>query len=103
MPFPGIGHVLTEDQGFAFEPVDPLAREVAEASPACRGRPRRQLADVGRREEPANLVQVSDSHFDCYMPQRNAGVCSGASHSSSIALSAALTVIEQPAISREVT
>jgi hypothetical protein len=27
MPFPGIGHVPAEDQGFAFVPVDPLDRE----------------------------------------------------------------------------
>lgn len=36
-------------------------------------------------------------------PQRKAAVCTGASHSASVALSAALTVIEQPAISSEVT
>lgn len=41
--------------------------------------------------------------FSVYIPQRNAGVCSGASHSSSIVRSAALTVIEQPAISSDVT
>jgi hypothetical protein len=38
-----------------------------------------------------------------YIPQRNAGVCKGASHSASIEGSAAQTVIEQPAISSDVT
>jgi hypothetical protein len=38
-----------------------------------------------------------------YMPQRSAGVWSGASHIDSIAASTAQTVTEQPAISSEVT
>ena len=38
-----------------------------------------------------------------YMPQRSAAVCTGVSHSSSIAGSAAQTVIEHPAISSDVT
>jgi len=38
-----------------------------------------------------------------YIPQRSAGVCSGASHKASIGASTAHTVIEQPAISSEVT
>ncbi len=38
-----------------------------------------------------------------HMPQRNAAVCTGASHSASISVSTAETVIEQPAISSDVT
>jgi hypothetical protein len=38
-----------------------------------------------------------------YMPHRKDAVCRGASHSDSIEASTALTVMEQPAISSEVT
>ena len=38
-----------------------------------------------------------------HIPQRSAGVRTGASHSGRVVSSAALTVIEQPAISSEVT
>jgi hypothetical protein len=38
-----------------------------------------------------------------HIPQRSAAVCTGASHSASMSASTAVTVIEQPAISSEVT
>jgi hypothetical protein len=38
-----------------------------------------------------------------HMPQRKAAVCTGASHSASMSASTAVTVIEQPAISSDVT
>ena len=38
-----------------------------------------------------------------YIPQRSAAVCTGASHKASCPASAAVRVIEQPAISSEVT
>jgi len=37
------------------------------------------------------------------MPQRSAAVCTGASHNGKVVESAALTVMEQPAISSDVT
>jgi len=42
-------------------------------------------------------------HTPRYIFQRSAAVCTGASHSASCAASTAVTVIEQPAISSEVT
>ena len=41
--------------------------------------------------------------FGVHIPQRSAAVCTGASHSANVSASAAVTVIEQPAISSEVT
>jgi hypothetical protein len=45
----------------------------------------------------------TDSQAFSYIPQRSAAVCNGASHSASVEGSAAQMVIEQPAISNDVT
>ena len=86
-----------------------------------RGQAANRQSPVARRQcrhprQKLSLNQVTDSgHRDArrlaslaepkllYMPQRSAGVCTGASHSASIEGSAAQTVIEQPAISSDVT
>jgi hypothetical protein len=56
---------------------------------------RLEIVDWGRR--------MAERAAAAHIPQRNAAVWSGASHSASVAASAALTVIEQPAISSDVT
>jgi hypothetical protein len=60
-----------------------------------------QVTDSGHRDA-RRLASLAAPKF-LYMPQRSAGVCTGASHSASIEGSAAQTVIEQPAISSDVT
>ena len=73
-------------------------RGPAGAREANDNRPRRRTARETARRSPAGAAGRR-----AQTPQRSAGVCTGASHSASVAGSAALTVIEQPAISSEVT
>lgn len=67
------------------------------------------IAAVGDRRTPSNgcdrslLPRERTEQFGSYMPQRNAAVWTGESHNDSIESSTAHTVIEQPAISSEVT
>ena len=49
------------------------------------------------------LQGVASTRARRQRPQRKAAVCTGSSHSAVVAASRALTVIEQPAISSEVT
>ena len=68
-----------------------------------------QALGVAARAQPdqadarsAGLTQA-DERRRVHIPQRSEGVCTGASHSASMPASAAVTVIEQPAISSDVT
>ena len=54
-------------------------------------------------EDKQNAPRGPSCFFGVHIPQRSAAVCTGASHSASVSASAAVTVIEQPAISSEVT
>src|SRR5712672_2729829 len=49
------------------------------------------------------VVAIEGAPFDDYMPQRKAGVCTGASQRRFISSSSIDTVTEQPAISSDVT
>jgi UDP-2,3-diacylglucosamine pyrophosphatase LpxH len=62
---------------------------------------RLEIVDWGRRM--AEAMAQDATRRPAHMPQRNAAVCTGASHSASVAASAALAVIEHPAISSDVT
>lgn len=60
-------------------------------------------AGVRSRLAQNDLIDWMPRAPPAYMPQRSAAVCTGASQSASMPGSAALTVIEQPAISSDVT
>lgn len=99
----GIGMVLLPSHAFAsaashVSKQTSTPRGPAGAREANDNRPRRRTARETARRSPAGAAGCR-----AQTPQRSAGVCTGASHSASVAGSAALTVIEQPAISSEVT